>query len=187
MDIFEKAAKVAKNVGEGAWDSAKNLGKSISDATKERSEVANLNVQKCLVEKKLKDYYEEIGRRYIEYMGRCESGEPFDISDILADMEPEFDRLNELTEIIEAKREETRKAADEKEKKKAQDEFDAVKDKLDRALELDVVTQDEYDEKLAKAQKKLDSFEQIRRVNRQLSMGIIDAAEYDEKMKKILD
>lgn len=70
--------------------------------------------------------------------------------------------------------------------KKAQDEYDAEKRKLDRAMEIDIISQEEYDEKLSIAQKKLDNFELLRKVQMQYEMDIITKEEYNEKVKKIL-
>ena len=72
-------------------------------------------------------------------------------------------------------------------KKKAEDEFNAVKQKLDKAFALDILTAQEYNDKLEAAQKRLDNYDLLKKVEMQLSMGIISKAECDEKVKKILE
>ena len=51
----------------------------------------------------------------------------------------------------------------ERERKKAQEHFDSEKKKLDKARELDVISEEEYDEKLAKAMKKLENFDILKK------------------------
>ncbi len=175
MDMFEKATKVAKNIGT-----------TIYSSTKEQSELASLNVQKSVIEKKLTDSYAKIGKRYVEYIDKCESGAAFDVSDLLEEMQPELDKLAEVSKAITEKEQQIKQGNEERALKKAQEEFDAEKKKLDKALEMDVVSKLEYEEKLAFAQRKLDNFDMLKKISMQLEMGIISRAEYDEKVKKIL-
>ena len=74
----------------------------------------------------------------------------------------------------------------ERERKKAQEHFDSEKKKLDKARELDVISEEEYDEKLAKAMKKLENFDILKKIQMQYEMEIITREEYEEKVKNIL-
>ena len=51
---------------------------------------------------------------------------------------------------------------------------------------MDIISNEEYNEKLAAAQKKLDNFEQLRKIDMQLDMGIITKSEHEEKTRNIL-
>ncbi len=186
MDMFEKATKVAKNVGDSVITSAKNIGTSIYSSTKEQSELASLNVQKSVIEKKLTEFYAKIGKRYVEYIDQCESGVAFEVNDLLEEMQPELEKLAEVNNNIAEKEQQIKQANEDRAFKKAQEEFDAEKKKLDKALEMDVVSKLEYEEKLAAAQRKLDNYDMLRKIAMQLEMGIISKAEYDEKVKNIL-
>ena len=73
-----------------------------------------------------------------------------------------------------------------RERKKAQDIFDSEQKKLDKALDMEIITNEEYNEKLAAAQKKLDHFELLKKIDMQLEMGIINKAEHEEKVRNIL-
>ncbi len=186
MDVFEKAAKAAKEVGDNVFHSAKNIGESIYNLTKDQSELASLNVQKSAIEKRLTNSYAMIGKRYVEYMQVCDGGKVFEVSDILEAIQPELDKLSEVRNQIKEKEDIIKAINEERAKKKAQDEFDEEKQKLDKALGLEIITQEEYEEKLAGAQKKLDCYDLLRKINMQLEMGIITQLEYEEKVKKIL-
>ncbi len=181
-DVFEKA----KNVGGSVLNSAKNIGNSLYNSTKEQSELASLNVQKSVIERKLNDSYEEIGRRYVEYIEKCEGETAFEVSDVLEKMKPELEKLAEVKGLIVEKELQIKQNGEEKARKKAQDEFDAETAKLDRAIELDIISEEEYQEKLAYAERKLENYEMLRKIEMQLKMGIITREEYKEKVNSIL-
>lgn len=186
MDMFEKATKVVKEVGENVIDSAKNIGNSIYSTSKEQSELAGLKVQKSVMEKRLEDSYAKIGKRYVEYINNSDGNEAFDISDIFEIMQPDLDKLNEIVAILQEKDIEAKKEEEEKYRKKALDEYEAQKAKLDKALEMEIIEQDEYDAKLAVEQKKYDNYDRLRKIDMQLQMGIITEEEHAEKANNIL-
>lgn len=187
MDMFEKAAKAAKEVGDNMIHSAKNLGESIYNLTKDQSELASLNIQKSVIEKKLESSYAQIGKHYVEYVEKCEGEEAFDVSDILKDIEPELEKLADIKLQIVKKEAIIREENEQKARKKAQDEFEAVQQKLDKAFALDIITAQEYNEKLEAAQKRFDNYDLLKKIEAQLNMGIISRDEYNEKIKKALE
>ncbi len=187
MDMFEKATKAVKEVGGNVIDSAKNWGTTIYSTSKEQSELAGMKVQKSLVEKRLQESYAAIGKRYVEYMNEADAQSAFDVSDILEAMQPDLDKLAEIIEALEEKEMLARNEEEARRQKKAQDAFEAEKAKLDKALSLDIISPDEYHEKLAIAQKKWDHYEQLRKIDLQLQMGIISLEEHAEKTQQILE
>ncbi len=186
MDFFDKATRVAKNVGDNVVNSAKSVGTTIYNATKEQSELASLNVQLAAVERKLEADYCEIGKRYVEYIGVCETGAAFDVDDIIAKMQPNLEKKAELKTQICEKETQIKESNAQKAKKKAVEEYEVEKNKLEKALEMDIITKEEYEAKLAAAQKKLDNYEQLRKVKMQLEMDIISRKEYEAKVHEIL-
>jgi len=186
MDMFEKATKVVKEVGENVIDSAKSIGTSIYSTSKGQSELASMKVQKSVIEKRLEDSYAKIGKRYVEYMNLSDGSEAFDISDILEVMQSDLDKLNEITDVLQEKEVEAKKEEEERRHKKALDEYNAQKAKLDKALKMDIIDQGEYEDKLTVVQKKYDNYERLRKIDMQLQMGIISDEEHAEKINKIL-
>ena len=186
MDMFEKATKVAKDVSDTVINSAKNFGTAIYNSTKEQSELAGLNVQKSSIEKKLNDSYALIGKRYVEYINDGQFVKAFNVNDIIEQMNPELEKLAEINQQIEEKEQQIKKNNDEKAYKKAEDEFESEKNKLDKALEMDIITKIEYEEKLSAAQKRLDNYDILRKIQMQFEMGIITKDEYKEKVNAIL-
>lgn len=186
MDMFEKAGRAAKNVSDTVISSAKNLGTSLYSTTKEQGELAGLNVQKAVVEKKLTESYTEIGKRYVEYIENCDTGAAFSVDEILEKMKEDLEKLSEIKASIAEKEQQLKQKNEEKLQKKAQEEFETEKKKLEKALELDVISEEEFEEKLDYARRKLENYDKIRRIEQQFSMGIISLVEFEEKMKKIL-
>ena len=72
-----------------------------------------------------------------------------------------------------------------REREAAEAEFIREKDKLDKALQMDVISQAEYDTKIVIARKKLDNFEEIKRVEKQLDMKLITREEFEAKMRDL--
>lgn len=183
MDLFDKATKVAKNVGDKCINSVKSVGSTIYSSTKEQSELASLRVQVSVIKKRLSTYYTEIGEKYVDYVVNGNAEEAFNVEDIMEKVQAEVDELTEVQLKISEKEDEIKKNNLEKEKKKAEEEFETLKGKLDKALELDIISEKEYERKLAVAQCKLDNFEELRKVKLQYEMDIITKEEYDEKVK----
>ena len=186
MDVFEKATKAVKEVGGNVIDSAKSIGNSIYSTSKEQRELAGMKVQKSVIEKHLNDGYAKIGKRYVEYMSTSDGSEEFDISDILEEMNPDLEKFEEITSALKEKEEFIKQEEQEKQRKKAEEEFETAKEKLDRALEMEIVSKEEYEEKMEILQKKYDNYDELKRFEAQLDMGIITKEEYNAKVKKVL-
>lgn len=187
MDMFERTTKAVKEAKDSVIVSAKNIGTSIYSTSKEQSELAGMKVQKSVIEKRLKDSYAKIGKRYVEYMNTSNGDEAFDISDVLDEMQSDLDKLAEIEATLNEKEIEVKREEEEKRQKKALEEFEAKKSKLDKALELEIVTEEEYNEKMAIIQKRYDNYDKLRKIDLQLKMGIISEEEHTEKIRKILD
>ena len=183
MDFFDKATRVAKNVG----DNVKNSAKTVYNSTKEQSELAGLNVQKANIERKLNTGYAEIGKRYVEYIALCDTEAVFQVDDIMESMQSDLEKLDEVKTQIADMEAAIKQNNLEKLQKKSEEEYQSEKRKLDKALEMDIISAEDYDVKLAAAQKKLDNYEVLRKLELQYEMDIITKAEYKEKVKAVLE
>lgn len=188
MDMFEKATKKVIEVGDSIVNSARQVSGTIYNTTKEQGEIASLNVQKSVIEKRIQSQYAEIGKRYVEYVRSCtEDVSPFDVNDILETMEEDLSKIEEINAKIEEKQIQIKAAKDEKERQKAKELFQEEKAKLEKALQMDIISQAEYNYRLGKAEKKLENYDVLRKIEMQLEIGIITKEEYEEKVKNILD
>ena len=162
------------------------MGSSVSVAAQEQSELVALKSQINVIEQELNSSYVQIGRKYVDYV--IESGEMpgIDVTDILKLIDPKITKKQELEQrIIELEKEIKAKNVL-REKQQAEEEFLAEKSKLDKALGMDVISKDEYDMKIAIARKKVDNFEEIRRIEQQADMGLITKEEKAMKIEALL-
>lgn len=186
MDLFEKATKTVKDVGETVIDSAKSFGSSFYNSSKEQSELAGMKIQKSVIVKRLQEFYAEIGKKYMAYMENSDGEDAFDVSEIIEAMQPDLEKLNKMEASIAEKESNLKHEEEQRRKKKAKLEYEAEKNKLDKALQMDIITQEEYDKKISTAEKKLDNYELLRKISMQLQMGIITKEEYTEKVNQVL-
>lgn len=182
MGVFDKALKTATNMGKSALNTAANVGSNVGTTVQDNSELAGLKMQVNAIEQELDSSYVMIGRKYAQYI--IESGDmgPVDVSDVLKLMDPKITKKQELEAQIVELEKKIKNQAVLREKQMAEQEYLAEKSKLDKALQMDVMTQEEYDSKLSVAKKKYDNFEEIRRIEAQCDMGIITK---EEKKVKI--
>ena len=133
-------------------------------AAQDQSELAGLKMQVNVIEQELEASYTQIGRRYVDYVIASGDMPGIDVSDLLKLMDPKLEKKDELEKQIIELEKKIKNNAVLREKQAAEAEFLQEKGKLDKALAMDIISQDEYDAKLAVAQKKMDNFEAIRRV-----------------------
>ena len=187
MGVFDKISKTASNLGNSVLNTAGKVGSSAAVAAQEQGELVSLKSQINVIEQELNSSYIQIGRKYVDYV--IESGDMpgIDVSDILKLIDPKITKKQELErQIIELEKEIKSKNVL-REKQQAEEEFLSEKSKLDKALAMDVITQDDYDVKLAIARKKVDNFELIRKIEQQAEMGLITKAEKEQKIAELLN
>ena len=185
MGLFDKVTKAAGNISKSAISSASNIGSTVGVTAQDQSELASLKMQVNVIEQELDAAYVQIGRKYVDYV--IESGEMpgIDVTDILKLIDPKMTKKQELEkEIIELEKK-IKSAAILREKQMAEEEYLAEKNKLDKALAMEIITQEDYDTKLAVAKKKVDNFEAIRKIEQQYDMKLITKEERDEKIKEL--
>ena len=117
-----------------------------------------------------------------------EDEEPvFDVSDFLTiikqDQAKKKELENQLAEVEKRAKQNTLL----REKTKAEESFEQDKGVLDKALAMEIISKEEYEQKLNIARKKVENFEEIKKIEQQFEMGIITKEEKDEKINAILN
>lgn len=186
MGLFDKVAKTAQSVGKSVSKTAANVGSSAAVAAQEQTELVELRTQINVIVQELESAYLQIGRKYVEYV--METGEMpgIDVSDILKMIDPKMTKKIELEKRIIQLEKEIKQKDVLREKAIVEEEFLAEKAKLDKALGMDLLTQEEYDAKLSAAKKKVEHFEEIRRIQQQAEMGLITEEEKTAKISALL-
>lgn len=185
MGFFDKALKTAQNIGDSIATSAVKAGSSAGVAAQDNAELNSLKMQLNVIEQELNAAYAQIGKKYVDYVSETGDMGGLDVTDLLTMMDPKLTRKQELeTQLIELEKRMKQNAVL-REKAKAEQEFQEEKTKLDRALAMDVISQDEYNYKISVAKKKVDNFEEIRRIEQQCEMGIITQEEKNAKIEAL--
>ena len=117
-----------------------------------------------------------------------EDEEPvFDVSDFLTiikqDQAKKKELENQLAEVEKRAKQNTLL----REKTKAEESFEQEKGVLDKALAMEIISKEEYEQKLNIARKKVENFEEIKKIEQQFEMGIITKEEKDEKINALLN
>lgn len=187
MGFFDKVTKTATNIGKSAMNTAANVGSTAGVAAQDQSELAALKMQVNVIQQELDASYTLIGRKYVDYV--ISSGEMpgIDISDTLKLIDPKLTQKDELEKQIIELEKKIKNNAILREKQAAEEEFLQEKERLDKALAMEVLSQDEYNIKLAIAQKKVDNFELIRKIDQQYDMKLITKEEHDAKIKELTE
>lgn len=185
MGLFDKVVKTATNMGQSALNTASTVGSSVGVAAQDQSELAALKMQVNVIEQELDSSFVQIGRRYVDHVVASGEMPGIDVSDVLKLIEPKMEQKQELEKQIVALEKKIKDNAILREKQAAEQVYLDEKAKLDKALAMDVISQDEYDAKLAVAKKKYDNFEQIRKVEQQYDMKLISKEERDAKIKDL--
>ena len=72
------------------------------------------------------------------------------------------------------------------ERQLVQNEIDEIKAKLDKAKAMGAITDDDYNARLAKANKKIEHFDDIRMLKKQKELGLLSSDEFDAKVNALL-
>ena len=187
MAFFDKLTQTASNVGKNVASSAAKVGSSAAVAAQEQTELAQLKSQVNVINQELDSFYVQIGRRYIDYVLETGDMPGIDASDLLKLMDPKMTKKKELEQqIIELEKEIKNKSVL-REKQQAEETYLAEKAKLDKALAMELMSQSEYEVKLAIAKKKYDNFEEIRKVQQLADMNLITKEEKESKIKELTE
>lgn len=178
MGLFDNVKMMAEDISK----SINNVQSTLSVQCKEFDKKRDLEKELSLIDSEISLAYKEIGKRYVDFVIQSNEMPGIDVSDILKILDEKFSRKEDLnTEIIIIE-----KKLDEllllREKEKENKKFNLEKEKLDKALNLNIITQDDYDSKLQKHQNRLYHFDEIRKLEKQYELGIIT---FEEKQIKI--
>lgn len=187
MAFFDKVTKAASNLGKSAISTASNVGSTVGVAAQDQSELTSLKMQVNVIEQELDASYVQIGRRYVDHVIATGEMPGIDVSDLLKLMDPKLTQKEELEKKIIELEKKIKNNAVLREKQAAEAEFLQEKAKLDKALAMDILSQEEYEIKLAAAKKKVDNFEAIRKVEQQYDMKLLTREERDAKIKALTE
>jgi hypothetical protein len=186
MGMFDRikttAGGVASSIAKGTGTLA---GKATVEA-KEQAKILAVKAEISTVQAEIDVGYNAIGKLYVEKLLAGVEISDFGAGPTLKLLEPKLEKKMELEkELIRLE-----KALDEsmllQEKAMLEAEYEEQKAKLDKAKGMGVISDADYDAKLAQAHKKVDHFADIRMLKKQKELGIITEAEMQQKINELL-
>lgn len=182
LQIGKKYAEFVADMDDAEPETAEN---EAAEAT-ESSEVIDEVKEEAIDEVKAEAADETVDEAKEE--AADEDEEPvFDVSDFLTiikqDQAKKKELENQLAEVEKRAKQNTLL----REKTKAEESFEQEKGVLDKALSMEIISKEEYEQKLNIARKKVENFEEIKKIEQQFEMGIITKEEKDEKINAILN
>ncbi len=179
--------KNIKNMTESIGKNVSDLANTMVITSKEQDKINTMEKEiKCL-NLEIKSAYSEIGEKFVEHKNLNNEIETFNIDDILNVLDSKINKREELkAKVIEASKELNDKLILQ-EKKRVKEQFEREKDKLDKALAMDIINKDEYFKKIKVHENKVIYFDEIKNIEKQYEMKIISYDEKNEKIKSILD
>lgn len=165
---------------------ANNIANTISTVAKEQENISIIEKEISILKIEIEAAYTQIGRQFVDYV--LETGEMpgVDVSDILTMLDPKMTRKLELEqELIEIQK----RLKDQtliQEKNRLEEQFRNEKEKLDKALAMEILSKDEYEQKVSKFKKRIEKFEDIKKIEQQYELKIISRNEMEEKISDLL-
>ena len=176
-----------KIMTESFTKAATDMANSVSTTAREQGSINNIEKEIGVLNSEIDTAYTQIGRRFVEYVIEKKEMPGIDVSDILNMLEPKMSRKTEL----EAERIEIQKRLKDmaliQEKNRLEDEFRIEKDKLDRGRAMDIINEVEYEQKINQYRKRIDNFDEIKKIEQQYEFGIINLQEKEIKINLILN
>jgi len=184
MSLINNLKAVTKATTESLSKAANDAISIVVTASKENAKLNNIKTEIISINSDLDAAYKQIGEKYAEYVLKTKEMPGIDVSNILKFMEPKLEKKGELEkELIEIEK----RLKDQvifQEKSQLEEQFKLQKESLDKALAMNIISEQEYDEKLMNFRKKIDNFEAIRNIKKQYELGIIS---YEELQSKLQD
>lgn len=187
-----ESSEVIDEVKEEAIDEVKaeDVAETVDEAKEEAAD-ETINEVKAEDTAETIDEEKEVSKEPAEDKVAEESDEDeepvFDVSDFLTiikqDQAKKKELENQLAEVEKRAKQNTLL----REKTKAEESFEQEKGVLDKALAMEIISKEEYEQKRNIARKKVENFEEIKKIEQQFEMGIITKEEKDEKINAILN
>ena len=182
MSFFNNLLNNGKELGSQLSNAMGNVANQTGVDAKNSAQRTSLEMEIATLDKELDKSYLLIGHKYVEYLIVTQKAPEIDIADVLKLMEPKLRKKKELDDKLAALEKEDKEQHLIAQKLEYEREYQEQKAKLDKALTMEIITEDEYKNKLMVYQNKVDHFDEMRKIKAQYEMGIIDAGEMHMKL-----
>ncbi len=182
MSLLKKIRTQAGSIGSSvAQTSSKLAGDTVMSAN-ENEKLAAINAEINSLNGDLSSAYKDIGKKYVEYLVASGVAIEIGVEDSFKHVRVKLEKIESLQNELIAIEKGLGDQLVLQEKAIFQKEFEVKKEKLDKALKMDLLEKDEYEARISKAKKRVDNFDAIRKIEKQFDMDLISK---DEKKEKI--
>ncbi len=186
MGLFDNIKKQAKIAGNSFGSAASTTYNNAAVVKQAQDEINAIQREINAIQTELDNAYTQIGRKYVEHIQQTNEIPEIGVGNILTVVDTKMARKDELNAELIEKQKRLNDQFDMQEKSRLEAEFNAEKEKLDRALAMAVIDQSEYDIKLKQMRGRIDHFDEIKRINQQKEMGLITSEEKEAKINALL-
>ncbi len=186
MGLLNKIKTQAGTIGSSvAQTSSKLSGDTIMSAN-ENEKITAINAEINSLNGDLSSAYKDIGKKYVEYLVAGGDAIEIGVEDSFKHVKVKLQKIESLQNDLIAIEKGLGDQLVLQEKAIFQREFEAKKEKLDKALKMDLLEKDEYEARISKAKKKVDNFDAIRKIEKQFEMDLISKDEKNEKINALI-
>lgn len=129
------------------------------------------------LDEELGRFYRSIGQKLVEHILADKEVKEFNIDNVLLILKPKVERKNELQKKLDQLEQLEQQQKMQKEKLKYELEYQNQKNKLDKALAMEIINREEYETRLNPYKNKVEHFDEMIKIQKQFEMGLIDAHE----------
>ena len=185
MGFFNDLMRTGKSLGSEVGSAIGRAASRTSTSAKTAAKISALKMELNSIESEFEHLYMIVGKKYVEYLIETDDEPAIDLTEEFRAIIPRRQRKEEIENEINELEAANMQSNAMEDLHDAKQEYYEQKRKLDKALTMGVITQDEYDEKLEKYQSKVENFREINRLKQQYDMGIITKDELKFKLKAL--
>lgn len=177
--------QIAEQISSLAAKGAAMIASAPFQKQEDSQEKKRLRTQMDALQKELDKQYADLGKQYVDSLsdGSASKNDMDTAVQMIRQKKESLSKLEKELMEIEKSTINNRIFA---EKQQALESFNAEMTKLEKAVSMEVMSQEEFNEKRSALQRRMDNFEAIKRIEIQQEMGIITREEKDRKIAQLI-
>ena len=178
--------QIAEQISSLAAKGAAMIASAPFQKQEDSQEKKRLRTQMDALQKELDKQYADLGKQYVDSLsdGSASKNDMDTAVQMIRQKKESLSKLEKELMEIEKSTINNRIFA---EKQQALETFNAELAKLEKAVSMEVMSQEEFTEKRSALQRRMDNFEAIKRIEIQQEMGIITREEKDRKIAQLVE
>lgn len=178
--------QIAEQISSLAAKGAAMIASAPFQKQEDSQEKKRLRTQMDALQKELDKQYADLGKQYVDSLSDG-SASKNDIDTAVQMIRQKKESLSKLEKELMEIEKSTINNRIFVEKQQALETFNAELAKLEKAVSMEVMSQEEFNEKRSALQRRMDNFEAIKRIEIQQEMGIITREEKDRKIAQLVE